>query len=282
MRKLTALLMLLCLLAAAMPAMGETGAEDMPEWTSSLPAIAPSDMDFLILADSTEPLPGDYVPAGLQPARRRQNDNDGRNLNGGVAFAKSGKIEMVQQALNALGNMMEAAENEGVNLYLRAGYRSYADQEKVFKRANGDATYQKAGESDYQTGLACDVVGKGMGGVRLTADFGNTAEGTWMAENAMRFGFIIRYPEGKEDITGNEYAPWHLRYVGSSKVAGYIMRQGMALEEFVADYREALAAYEAIGGSVEILLNAQKLPEGPVITTTAGPDGDLDIILFHD
>ena len=87
--------------------------------------------------------------------------------------------------------------------------------------------------SEHQIGLALDIVTDTY--VALNEGFAKTAAGKWLAENSCKYGFILRYPKGKEDITGIEYEPWHFRYVGA-EVATLITEQGITLEEFWEEY----------------------------------------------
>ena len=89
------------------------------------------------------------------------------------------------------------------------------------------------GASEHQIGLALDIVCSTY--MSLDEGFGDTEAGKWLAENSCRFGFILRYPKGKEYITGIEYEPWHFRYVGV-KAAEVITKQGITLEEFWEEY----------------------------------------------
>ena len=88
-----------------------------------------------------------------------------------------------------------------------------------------------AGQSEHQTGLAIDVSDPSITPDPLVIAFGETKSGIWLANNAAQFGFIIRYPEGKEDITGYQYEPWHIRYVGE-ETARLIKNNNWTLEEF--------------------------------------------------
>ena len=94
---------------------------------------------------------------------------------------------------------------------------------------------QVPGASEHQIGLALDIVCNSY--MSLDEGFGDTKAGKWLAANSCRYGFILRYPKGKEDITGIEYEPWHFRYVGKA-AAPVIMEQGITLEEFWEDYVE--------------------------------------------
>lgn len=146
-------------------------------------------------------------------------------------------------ALNAL---FEAAYAENIRLFVGSSYRTYRTQEVMHynrvKRIGFDDGYvQKAGASEHQTGLAVDVVSSEYTNM-FQKSFGETQEGRWLRENCAEFGFIIRYPENKEEITGISYEPWHLRYVGK-EVASYIMDNDLTLEEFSARRIVALGAY---------------------------------------
>lgn len=136
------------------------------------------------------------------------------------------------EALSALKQMQADAKALGLNIPLVSGYRSYETQEKLYnkyvkkdgeKKAN---TYSaKPGESEHQTGLAFDIGS-------VDRSFANTIEAKWIEENAYLYGFIIRYPKGKTDITGYIYEPWHVRYLGEKK-AKDVYLSGLTLEEYL-------------------------------------------------
>lgn len=146
--------------------------------------------------------------------------------------------QLREEAAEALHEMFAEAEEEEVILYARSGYRSYQTQEQVFEnnvasRGEEEANQVSArpGESEHQTGLAMDVTSESVD-YQLTAAFGETSEGRWVSENAHRFGYIIRYPEGATDITGYTYEPWHLRYLGE-ELATAVYDSGVTYEEFL-------------------------------------------------
>lgn len=150
---------------------------------------------------------------------------------------KSEKEEMRKEAATAIEQLFTAAKTQGVRLLGVSAYRSYVTQESLFNMYVNRDGYQKAitysalpGTSEHETGLAIDVTG-GNGQCAAEDCFGNTTEATWLQTNAAEFGFIIRYPKGKEAITGYQYEPWHLRYVGKS-AAEDIMSRGITLEEY--------------------------------------------------
>ncbi len=137
-----------------------------------------------------------------------------------------------EEALNAFNEMQEAAAEEGLDIYISSSYRSYADQERIYNRyveedgkEAADTYSARPGHSDHQTGLTFDLNS-------IDDSFGLTAESDWVKVNAHKYGFIIRYPEGKEDITGYQYEPWHIRYLGIEK-ATEVYESGLCLEEFL-------------------------------------------------
>ena len=134
-------------------------------------------------------------------------------------------------AYAALLNMFSAAQSEGLSLWLKSGFRSYNDQKwqyNYYAERDGAAladTYSaRAGHSEHQSGLAFDLNS-------LDKSFGTTAEGIWLAANCHKYGFIIRYPEGKEHLTGYMYEPWHVRYLGVD-LATSVKESGLCLEEY--------------------------------------------------
>lgn len=136
------------------------------------------------------------------------------------------------EAAGPLWEMIAAAKEEGIKLWMTSGYRSYYDQEYIYNgyvkrdgQEKADTYSARPGHSEHQTGLAYDLND-------LDWNFGETPEGIWVAENCYKYGFILRYPEGKEEITGYKYEPWHIRYVGVEK-ATEIYESGLCLEEFL-------------------------------------------------
>lgn len=150
------------------------------------------------------------------------------------------------EAVQALEEMVAAAAEEGITLTPYSGFRSYNYQASLYNRyVNMDGqeaadTYSaRPGHSEHQTGLAFDIGGDDPTYYTST-QLGVMEEGIWMAENAHRFGFILRYPRGKEHITGYQYEPWHFRYVGKEH-AQNIYESGLTLDEYLGavapDYR---------------------------------------------
>lgn len=144
----------------------------------------------------------------------------------------------------AFNTLLAAAKTGGApNMVYLSGYRSYARQEQLYTnyvakdgKTAADTYSARPGFSEHQTGLAVDI-GEG-GGCDLETCFENTASGTWAAANAYKYGFVIRYPKGKDATTGYQYEPWHLRYLGVAEATA-VYNSGKTLEEY----------YNTAGGS---------------------------------
>ncbi|MRH44371.1 LysM peptidoglycan-binding domain-containing protein [Aquibacillus halophilus] len=184
--------------------------------------------DQLVLINKSNQLPEDYVPDSLVTPE--------------VAFSEEAE-QLRSTAANALENMFADANQAGINLRAASGYRSYdyqLDLHQYYVNQYGEEyanqVSAKAGHSEHQTGLAMDVTSPANNN-ELTEEFASTEAGQWVSDHADEYGFIIRYPEGKESITGYNYEPWHLRYVGND-VAQHIMSNNLTLEEYHGDNGE--------------------------------------------
>lgn len=140
-------------------------------------------------------------------------------------------IYIRNEANQAYSSMWTDAQSKGLNLISVSGYRSYTLQESLYGDGS-DNTVAKPGQSEHQLGLALDISCASEGG-ELEVSFGDTQEGKYLAENAAQFGFIIRYPKGKESYTGYPYEPWHVRYVGV-ETAQAIKASGLTMEGYYA------------------------------------------------
>lgn len=172
------------------------------------------------------------LPDGYEPSKLMIPD---------VAFSY-GKLDLEksylrQDAAQALEKLFTGALNEGVELFAVSGYRSFTRQSQVFEAEVSKVGKEKAvqavaipGSSEHQTGLSMDISSRSAN-LELSEEFGETMEGKWLAENAHRYGFILRYPKGKEGITGYKYEPWHFRYVGT-EAATVIYEKKWTLEEY--------------------------------------------------
>ena len=132
--------------------------------------------------------------------------------------------------------LVAAARAAGVTLRVGSGYRSYATQASLFAsyvRQHGEAAASRfssrPGHSEHQSGLAVDFAGADQT-CWVDDCFERTAAGKWLAAHAHEYGFILRYPKGKEKITGYQYEPWHFRYVGR-ELAGALQQSGLTMEE---------------------------------------------------
>lgn len=153
-----------------------------------------------------------------------------------------------RRIVNSVIRLMEGAKQDGIDLVICSAYRSYERQEELFhnkidKLMASGLTYYDAfktasysvtipGTSEHQLGLALDIITPGY--TDLDAGFAETEAGKWLVENAPDYGFILRYPEGKEHITGIIFEPWHFRYVGEEN-AKIMTEQGLTLEEYVEE-----------------------------------------------
>lgn len=160
-------------------------------------------IDGILIVNKTYALPSDYAPG----------------------------IDSFAQA--AFDKMQADAAALGLNIYISSAYRSYDYQAGLYERyvaesgqAEADRFSARPGHSEHQTGLAFDLN-------TITDAFKDTNEGKWVAENCHKYGFIIRYPEDKESITGYKYEPWHIRYLGTD-IASSVYESGLCLEEYLS------------------------------------------------
>ena len=172
--------------------------------------------DLLVLVNKYHKLDKNYVPSELEK----------------VSYG-SGKLK--KEARIAFDSMCLAAEKEDINIYGGSGYRSYNYQLNLYNRyaaldgkTVADTYSARAGYSEHQTGLAMDI----LNGKRNYIDK-EDKEYTWLINNSYKFGFILRYPEGKEKITGYMYEPWHYRYVGV-ELATELNKLNITYEEYIA------------------------------------------------
>ncbi|GAA3344395.1 M15 family metallopeptidase [Lysinibacillus sp. FSL M8-0216] len=143
------------------------------------------------------------------------------------------------EARQALNQMLEAAKQQGFDLVAFSGYRSFEYQTTLYNnyvnrdgQEAADRYSARPGYSEHQTGLAFDIGERGKEDVWLTEEFGETPAGQWLFAHAQEYGFILRFPQNKEEITGYMYESWHYRYVGKD-VAKEIAKQSITLEEYL-------------------------------------------------
>ncbi|QCR33989.1 M15 family metallopeptidase [Lysinibacillus sp. SGAir0095] len=144
-----------------------------------------------------------------------------------------------EEARNAFEQMATDARIAGFELVAFSSYRSFEYQDTLYHnyvnrdgQDNADRYSARPGYSEHQTGLAFDIGEKGKEDLWLTEEFGETEAGKWLVENAHKYGFILRYPQGKEEITGYMYESWHFRYLGVD-LAGKVKQANVTLEEYL-------------------------------------------------
>ncbi|PRY82834.1 M15 family metallopeptidase [Alkalibacterium olivapovliticus] len=215
---------------------GETGSQSAQDSSADEEEDSPlnfeddlMDPDSLkVLVNKQYALPEDYEPADLVTVEV-------------PTVLDNPEIRQLRtEAAEALKDMFDAAEEEGIFLHARSGYRSYQTQVQLYNSYVSNHGEEAAnrysaqpGHSEHQTGLGMDVTSESVS-YQLTEAFGDTPEGIWVEENSHEFGYIIRYPQGKEDITGYQYEPWHLRYLGQ-EVATDVFESGLTYEEYLIE-----------------------------------------------
>ncbi len=184
----------------------------------------PEELDVLV--NKKRKLPENYVPEDLVTLSELPTVLSNPEVN-----------QLRSAACQALKELFTAAEEEGYELHARSGYRSYYTQASLYSsyvdnygRAAADMYSAKPGRSEHQTGLSIDITCQALN-YKLDTTFAETEEGKWVAENAHTYGYIIRYPKGKEEITGYAYEPWHIRYLGT-ELAEKIYESGLTMEEY--------------------------------------------------
>ena len=144
-----------------------------------------------------------------------------------------------KETVDAFIDMASNAKEEGIQLLVNSSYRNYEKQEAVYKEfyySNGisyaDKYAARAGYSEHQTGLTLDIFTSGESN---TENFDETDAFKWLSKNAHKYGFILRYPKGKEYLTGYEYESWHYRYLGK-ETAKKVYESGLTYDEYYAFY----------------------------------------------
>ncbi|MGJ9372943.1 M15 family metallopeptidase [Nesterenkonia sp. CF4.4] len=190
-----------------------------------------------VLVNAQNPLePKDHAPADLvAPEVRTTADN---------------QLLLREPAAEALAQLIDAAGADGQVLAMTSGYRSYDAQAGIYANRHAavgteetDELVARPGYSEHQTGLAADVISIENPDCIQGDCFADTPEGAWVAEHAADHGFVIRYLEGAQEITGYDFEPWHLRYVGQD-TAQEVAAEGLTLEEYwdqpaAAEYDDA-------------------------------------------
>ena len=178
-------------------------------------------MDYEILVNKNNTLDKTYVPLDLVDAKSEYRD--------GILINKN--------VLEQFMMMKQDAKKLDYNIDIMSGYRDYFYQEKIYNKllkekglAYTFRSIAKPGCSEHQTGLAIDICVYRGDKCYIEHEIENMNESKWLIENAYKYGFILRHPKFKEDITGYNYEPWHFRYVG--EIAEYLYRNDMLLEDY--------------------------------------------------
>ena len=176
--------------------------------------------NILVLVNKNNQLQSSYIPSDLESISLRFANKDKR---------------LKKEAKEAFEKLSSEASALGYRIVAVSAYRDYSYQNELFNYYVEEKGLEyalncsaKPGHSEHQTGLAVDVEGEN----KDYDNFEDTKEFNWMKDNAHRFGFILRYPKGKEDITGFKYEPWHYRYVGV-EIATEIYNKNITLEEYL-------------------------------------------------
>ena len=202
------------------------GAEMDPEKKAQLQKDQENGLFLLVNKDPENHLDPSYKAEDLEPIKYYAADR-----NKYTRFMRA-------EAAEAFHRLGETAAEEGIDIVMTTAYRSYEFQQILWDNyvaqkgeEEANKTSARPGESEHQTGLAVDLSTSEID-YRNSSDFADTAAGRWVAENAHKFGFILRFPEDKTDITGYSYEPWHIRYVGLTAAAD-IYEENLTLEEYL-------------------------------------------------
>ena len=215
-----------------------------------LPAPPNIDIDSweYVLVNADNPLSADYEPEQFGYINLTLSERDVQTNYNPNRVDSRVDLRIAQALVDMCGAAKDELKLDIV--YLTSCYRSYQYQEDNFRRVcinngvadgkdkNGFYITMPAGCSEHQSGLCADIIDKWRTPLR-SADLRDIPLEVWLAEHCQDYGFILRFPEGKEDLTGVMYEPWHFRYVGVD-AAKYIMENNLCLEEFLALYDDTI------------------------------------------
>jgi len=175
----------------------------------------------------------------------------------------AGSVWLEESALEAVGELFAAAREEGVGaLHVTSGYRDRTEQARIYA-ASDTAFAQPPGHSEHQTGLAVDILPVGVSQSQMAA----SREGRWLADNAWKHGLVLRYPDGKQDVTGIAYEPWHFRYVGQPH-AWFCQDSGLSYEEYIRFLKDSGGYRTTVGGTTYSVL--YQVPRDGIIFVPEG------------
>ncbi len=229
---------------------------DMPATINTDPA------SLTVFVNKEYGLPEDYIPSDL--------------IEPDIKFYFSyfdEKRLLRSDAANALEKLVAAAEKKDLEIVGVSGYRSFYRQKAIYTKnvrtmgkERTDMYSAVPGYSEHQTGWAIDLSCASVH-YDLEEEFADTSEGKWLAKNCYKYGFIIRYPKGKESLTGYAYEPWHVRYVGV-KLATFLHINNMTLEEY---YNYTLPENSGVTGHDSLTSEADTIKETPTPKPTKAP-----------
>ena len=192
-------------------------------------------MDYTILVNKQNPLSSDYVPEGLVEIHEPT----------GCKLDKTYVNRLNVEVYKAFKKMQKAALKEGYEIFVDSSYRTYEYQERVFNKTVSDKGMEYAkmyvaqpGGSEHQTGLAMDIIFR-RNNEMIEEQKEDDPEIQWLFANAHKYGFILRYPKGKEKVTGVNFEPWHFRYVGQ-ELSEKLFASDMTLEEYYSSQKNKI------------------------------------------
>lgn len=230
------------------------------EWDFAL-SLEEMDPEYIRLANKHYLLDEKYVPEMVKVPKNL--DKGGLNY----AVTPSGGWWYLQEACAEALHQMAAdmAEDIGKKIYLKSAYRAYRTQKTMYNNrlashgGKDDGWVSKPGASDHQTGLGCDVVPYSWRDKSMNEKMMREPECQWMAEHCQEYGFIIRYPDDKNEITEINTEPWHIRYVGIP-VAQYMGENNLCLEEFCWQLQAAIQRFLDRGGDPAVVEKYIQVP----------------------
>ena len=186
-------------------------------WDALADRLGSADAEGPLLVNADHPLPQDFAEPELV-------------LLAGKLPVANREVSVAAAIEKPLLKLFKAARKAGLTtLYVASGYRPAEEQQALWDGSADRSYVQPPGHSEHQTGLAVDLADLKVG----AGELGESKAGRWLARNSWKHGFILRYPAGKEGITGIAYEPWHFRYVGR-EVAELCHDNDWTLEEYVA------------------------------------------------
>ena len=245
-RRVAGLTVMLCVAAggvsflltrhAAIPSASAASAISMPAQSIADPTVSSAENTAApanalgLTADEARAMLADPLMVLVNHTNKMPDDYTFETKECGSKTAVNKTLQTV--ACDAFLSMQKAAAAQGLNIYISSGYRSYSRQQTLYNnyvksdgKALADTYSSRPGYSEHQTGLCFDLN-------TIDDSFGNTKESAWLEQHAQEYGFIIRFPKGKDAQTGYQYEPWHLRYLGID-MATKVYNSGLSLEEYL-------------------------------------------------